>query len=110
MSRNIGRMDERITFRIYGSTRNGANQPVVAYTNGNTVWASRGARGGGEAQAQAMVKSKEQITLWVRALDCETITAKDHIQWRGRTYNIENIEEQGRSDARAFHCSLTDGN
>lgn len=109
MGMKSGKLDRRVVLMRPTTTSNGFGEPVEEFVDAARVWASIARPNPGGEVFQADQNSNEQPTTFeIRFRDDLQISAKWRLQYRGRTYDIVNVEEIGRRDGLRLTTTARD--
>jgi SPP1 family predicted phage head-tail adaptor len=107
----IGRHDRKITIRFRTLINNVYGEAVPSYSSTFAVWArlepkttgvSEGVNDGIETNVQRAVFLIRYST------DVADVTGGDQVQYNGKIYDIENVQEQGRNTSLRLFCKLVE--
>lgn len=100
---NIGKLDRRIVIQKRSLTRDAANTKVETWADHATVWAEYVTQRGKESPIAGADRSQEFQQFRIRFRE---ITPGDHrIVYKGKTYDITAIAEEGRSHSLLIDCN-----
>lgn len=91
-----GPLDRRITIQTHTDTRDGAGEPVPAWTTLATVWANVLHLRGTEPFEGQQFNAQRVTVFTIRYRDDVDETMQ--VSFDGQTYDIEGISELGRRD------------
>ena len=99
---NAGEYNRRITIQSKTVTYDSYNEPIEAWTDGPTVWASIVTTGGGEFYAAQKLNASTQALFKIRY--GTTVTVLDRIKYGNRTFEILSVNDANEAH-RELHIS-----
>jgi len=93
------RLDRRITLQRYGITYNSDNEPIEAWSDLATVWASVNYVSDGEKVRAAEVGASIAVRFQIRySSTVADLNAKDRVLFDGDVFDIEGVKPLGRRE------------
>ena len=100
--RNVGRLDERIEIKSRSMTENDFGEPIDSFSTTNTISAQVIVKSGTEKDSDNKEVNIRNIRFRIRYLS--TISETDQISYRGKTYDIEFLEDNRRHGQTIIHA------
>lgn len=107
----IGRLDKLITIQFRTIAQNDYGEAVPSFSSSFNTWALVDYKniGGRENIADGLEKSVQRVNFTIRySTDVSSITSGDRVQYKGQTFDIETIQEQGRNLSMTLNCKLVE--
>lgn len=104
MDVQVGRLDRRITLRKNTTTVDGYGGVVNTFTD-VTIWANKdftGGDGGNEFEEKGVIKANNDTIFTIRH---RSVDYNDKVVYKGRTYDIQRIDEIGRNRYLKLFCN-----
>lgn len=102
-----GKLDRRITIQARTTTRGTAGSAVVSYADEATIWAERVDLTGGKLRASAALRADASQVFRIRYRP--TLTEQHRIRYNGRSYDILQIDEEGRREGMLVQARFVEG-
>lgn len=94
-----GKLDRRVTIQRYGISYNGNNEPIEAWTDLDTVWASVEYASDGEKVRAASVGATISVRFQVRySSTVRDVNPKDRVSFEGKLFDIAGVKELARRE------------
>jgi phage head-tail adaptor, putative, SPP1 family len=92
-----GKLDRRITLQRYGITYNQDNEPLEAWEDIATVWASVAYVSDGEKIRAAQVGASVTVRFQIRYSSLVAdLSAKDRVRFDGHIFDLSGVKPLGR--------------